>query len=1395
MLNSFARASRRPTARGCSRLETLESRTLFATLPAGFALSDYVTGLPECTSMAFAPDGRIFYTEKSGAVRVIKNGVKLATPVVRVSVDGYFERGLECIALDPNFATNGVFYLYYTKRPATNAGTAPNDAKNRVSRFQMNLTGNTDVVNPNVAEAVVVGNIPSDSGYHNGGSMVFGADGYMYVGVGEVGLPSFDQATDRAQDLSTLAGKILRINPRAGAQLIPSDNPYVGQTGKRGEIYSSGVRNPFTMAVKPGTNTVYANDVGSWMAEEVNRVAKGANFGFPRNEGYTNTAGFTNPVYAYTHASTGHPNGQAAITGGTFITGNKFPAQYQGRYFFSDYINQFIAYFDPANPPARGAQAPKFATGAGRIIDLDMGPDGNLYGLTHTVGATSNSAKIVKFAFTGSANRNPEAVASADKTSGPLPLTVAFSGDGTTDADGDPLTYTWNFGDGSSATGKNVSHTYETKGVYTATLTVTDGRGGSDGADPITVHPGNVAPNVTISLPADGSPYSGGETINFAGSASDPEDGTIAASKFDWKVTLFHDTHTHPFLDDIDGVASGSFKVPVDVETAPNQFYRIQLTVTDSAGVSTTRHVDIQPRTSTFTLASNVSGITLNLDGQPRATPTSILGVVGTRRRLDAPLVQTVNGTDYEFVAWSDGGNSFHDISTPAADTTYTATYRVATTASATLRSTADAYVRDGTSAATNFGTAADLIAKRSANAGNTRESYLRFNVASFANITAATLRVFGRSTTTQNVPVALYGAANTNWTESNLTWNTRPSTGATAIAPARTVAGTTGTWYEFNVSDFVRQQKEAGAATVTFALKATGVTDAQALFVSDENASANKPQLLLRYATPQGLILSRTSATADEGGSAAFTVRLAAQPAADVVVSIARQSGDADLTAEPATVTFTPANWDTPQTVTVSAAEDADALNGSAVFAVSATDMATKTVTVTEVDNDGPTILRALADAYVRDGNTAATNFGTATDLVVKRSANAGNTRETYLRFNLSGVSAVGTARLRLFGRLTLAGSVVVNVHTSSDTTWSETGINWNNKPAADAAVLATATLTSTAGQWLEWDLSSFLQAEKAAGRDVVTLVLKPGGVTDPVAIFNSDEASANRPELAITAPTEVPQALVVSPASASVPEGGTNTFTIRLAKAPASDVVVEVGPEAGGDADLGGAPTTLTFTAADWDAPQTVTLSAAEDGDSLNGSAVFAVSSTGLTTKKVTATEADNDAPAAPVDVRPAADAMVRDGTNAAVNYGAGIDMGVKRSANAGNTRETYLRFDLSGVATVGSATLRLFGRLTAAEALQVNVHSASDTTWSEGGITWDNRPAADAAVLASATLTATTSQWVEWDLTAFLQAEKAAGRDVVTLVLRAAAVTDSVALFASDEAAANPPHLRIS
>ena len=306
----------------------------------------YASGLSTPTAMAFAPDGRLFVAEQSGKLRVIKNGTLLSASFLTVPVLTDGERGLLGVAFDPNFATNRFVYVYYTNS---------NPVENRVSRFTAD-PGNPDVALTN-SEVVILGTIPSRSAYHNGGAIHFGIDGKLYVGVGE-GRNSQD-----AQSLGTIAGKLLRITPDGSS---PADNPFVSVGGARKEIWVLGLRNPFTFAIDPVSGKIHINDVGEVSWEEINLASKGANYGWPICEGFCSDSRFQNPLHAYDR-SVGR-----AITGGTFYRGNQFPSQYQGVYFFADYLGNFIKQLNTANQVSdfRSAKSP---------VDLVVGLDGALY--------------------------------------------------------------------------------------------------------------------------------------------------------------------------------------------------------------------------------------------------------------------------------------------------------------------------------------------------------------------------------------------------------------------------------------------------------------------------------------------------------------------------------------------------------------------------------------------------------------------------------------------------------------------------------------------------------------------------------------------------------------------------------------------------------------------------------------------------------------------------------------------------------------------------------------------------------------------------------------------------------------------------------------------------------
>ena len=145
---------------------------------------------------------------------------------------------------------------------------------------------------------------------------------------------------------------------------------------------------------------------------------------------------------------------------------------------------------------------------------------------------------------------------------------------------------------------------------------------------------------------------------------------------FSWTILFHHNSHTHPLVGPITNVRSGTFVIPTIGETSANVWYRVYLTLTDASGLRTTLTRDVLPLKSTFRLETDPPGFGLTLDGQPVATPQAVTGVVGIERTLGAPLQQTVGGRLYGFVSWSDGGAATHTISTPAANTTYLATYR-----------------------------------------------------------------------------------------------------------------------------------------------------------------------------------------------------------------------------------------------------------------------------------------------------------------------------------------------------------------------------------------------------------------------------------------------------------------------------------------------------------------------------------------------------------------------------------------------------------------------------------------------------------------------------------------------------------------------------------------------
>ena len=294
---------------------------------SGFDSPVYVTSPPG--------DPRLFVVEQGGRIKIVSGGQVLSAPFLDIAakVSSGGERGLLSVAFHPDYARNGYFYVDYTD---TNGDT-------RVERYHVGAS-------PNVADlgsAQLVIGIDQPYANHNGGLLMFGPDGYLYVGMGDGGSGGDPQGN--GQNQAALLGKILRLDVNGGPPYaIPPTNPFAGQTGKRGEIWITGVRNPWRFSFDREARLLYLADVGQNAWEEVNvtpAAQGGLNFGWNLMEGMhcygssgCSQQGLTLPVLEYSHAD------GCSITGGYVYRGTAI-ASLRGHYFYSDYCNGWLRSF------------------------------------------------------------------------------------------------------------------------------------------------------------------------------------------------------------------------------------------------------------------------------------------------------------------------------------------------------------------------------------------------------------------------------------------------------------------------------------------------------------------------------------------------------------------------------------------------------------------------------------------------------------------------------------------------------------------------------------------------------------------------------------------------------------------------------------------------------------------------------------------------------------------------------------------------------------------------------------------------------------------------------------------------------------------------------------------
>ncbi len=331
----------------CFAVRTADAEQVLA--PGDFRLTQVAEGLEQPTAIGITPGGRLFVAEKRGSVRVVENGTLLDAPFAEIEVYDFLESGLLGLAVDPDYETNHYVYVFATV----------SDGEQHIIRF-------TDGGGVASDSTVIRASIPSTGALHNGGGLAFGPDGKLYFSVGDTADP------DRGQDLSSLAGKICRINPDGST---PEDNPFSTPTGAPRAAFAYGFRNPFRFCFAPD-GRMFAVDLGSDDAvrrEEINFVQGGQNYGWPIVEGLTDAdqhPELTPPIYEY------HDKGSAPC-GIVFYTGADFPSEYAGNLFQIEYtLNRIYRVILDGNTVASHEE---FAQTEGAPVDLVQAPDGSLY--------------------------------------------------------------------------------------------------------------------------------------------------------------------------------------------------------------------------------------------------------------------------------------------------------------------------------------------------------------------------------------------------------------------------------------------------------------------------------------------------------------------------------------------------------------------------------------------------------------------------------------------------------------------------------------------------------------------------------------------------------------------------------------------------------------------------------------------------------------------------------------------------------------------------------------------------------------------------------------------------------------------------------------------------------
>ena len=745
------------------------------TLPAGFQQRTVLSGLSQPTAVRFAPNSDlVFVAEKRGTIQVF-NGLTDGTPSqvinLRREVYNNGDRGLLGLAVDPGFPDRPYIYALYARDAtvAASTGTAPDDvplhqpaigadaadddpdcggelygalgceASGRLVRIEVNpITGVMVPGTPPNPKTLVSGWCQQFSS-HSVGDLRFGHDGQLYVSGGEganydnpdtgqfsdpCGDPPGEAGAFRSQDARTpddpagVSGAILRVDPDTGAP--SAENPSTATDANQRRIVGYGLRNPYRMTFRPGTNDLWFGDVGWFAWEEINRIPDAnepaRNFGWPCYEGdYGDSApqaqysvaastqcgaipypSLTPPVFSYFHTTTqgqcfptndlsdynNVPVAGSATTGVAFYDGGDYPDGYDGGLFFGDYARGCL-WFMPAGGdglPDRtqvqqfGVWDPDNDIG---LVSLERGPGGDIF----IVDIAGGSVRRVRY---GAVDAR---VSTTDSTSGPTPLTVHFSAAGSASAGATITDYTWDLdGDGifETDTGPTpvAQHTYTQDGVTNVKVRATDSLNRTGDSDALKIEAGK-KPTVVIDSPsASAAPWTVGDQLAFHGTAYDGSGHQLGDPNLTWDLTIRHcttsgDCHSHFVGGNLNGLdggrhgAGGTFIAP---DHSYPSHLELDLTAKDANGLTTSVTRRLDPATVDIALTSDPTGRTLSASDRTGPAPFICTVIKGSQTTVSAVPSELAGGRLFTFESWSNGGASTQTFRADA-NTSLTARY------------------------------------------------------------------------------------------------------------------------------------------------------------------------------------------------------------------------------------------------------------------------------------------------------------------------------------------------------------------------------------------------------------------------------------------------------------------------------------------------------------------------------------------------------------------------------------------------------------------------------------------------------------------------------------------------------------------------------------------------